>query len=129
MNKKKKKLMHLIPRKLSDNETKHEIVKFPVSVDILGKTFEVKYMKLEGLAGECIGSDFLIKINKKLSVEQTKSALLHEMIHAAMYVSGQSSVLEFLTKVNKDDEVSLIEEALVLMFENTFIKYFNLPGQ
>ena len=58
----------------------------PKKIKILGKTFEVFYIKPCGLAcdadGVIIHSDQIIKVNSECNLERQKEVVLHELIHA-----------------------------------------------
>ena len=60
--------------------------KAPTKLEILGKSFDVKYIEPCGLACEADGvirhSDQIIKVNKECHPERQKEVILHEMIHA-----------------------------------------------
>lgn len=110
--------MHLVPYKLDKGQTKPKLATFPTQLNILGKIFSVKYVKMaSGDYGETLSKDLLIKINKKLPIESMHATLIHEMAHAALGISG-------LTEVLSEQQ----EEAVVTAFENCFSQYISLDS-
>jgi hypothetical protein len=85
-------------------------------VNILGVPFTVQYVDRlkdtdnSSLSGETDGSQHLIKISKSENAtsDRVEMTLLHEIIHAILYISGQSAAI---------DNNSL-EEGIVLALEN-----------
>lgn len=78
----------------------------PSKLAILGIVYKVKYVSLDGELGNCNPDTRIINIDKDQSVDDARSTLLHEALHAAFAVSGQSELFR------KDHE-----EAVVRMLE------------
>lgn len=81
--------------------------KIPTEVKILGIPFKIKIVDDLEDYGETNGPENVIKLNKKFSRDKMESTLLHELVHAALYVSGLSQVL--------DDKM---EEGIAICVEN-----------
>jgi len=88
--------------------------KRPTSVMILGTKFRIEYPEIiqdesEQVCGSMTGDERLIKISLKENPTelQLHSSLVHEIVHACLYVSGLSQVL--------DDK---LEEAVVVALEH-----------
>lgn len=91
--------------------------RIPSSVVLAGVAFDVQFTELPESFGECHGGRRLIKIDSTADVETQARTLLHEMIEAVLYVTGQSEVLEDSNR-----------EGVVLAFEHAFWPYFALPA-
>jgi hypothetical protein len=88
--------------------------KLPSSVDVLGCTFKVTCRPMKkGLYGETDVLARTIDISTEYPLDVQWSAFLHEVIHAALGVSGQSEGL-------KDTK----EEGIVLALENALAPLF-----
>ncbi|MBA2680996.1 MAG: hypothetical protein H0U76_21695 [Ktedonobacteraceae bacterium] len=93
----------------------------PRSVKVLGVKFRVKYVdglvnsKADALYGDCDGPGHTIRICTKLNKtpQACEATLMHEVIHAILYLTGQSELLS-------EDR----EEALVLSLENGLSKLY-----
>jgi len=87
------------------------------SLEILGKTVKIEYKPLlkEGLFGDFDGDSKTIRIDSGLKGTAASEALFHEMIHAALCISGQSETL-----------TSEQEEGIVVAIENALAEYFTL---
>lgn len=86
-------------------------VKIPNKINVLGKDFTVTRKKMvKDHHGECDGSRYQITLSNAETLEASRQTLFHEAIHAALYVSGLSNV------INDDN----LEEAIVISLENAF---------
>ncbi len=64
-------------------------------LNIMGTEFSISYGKLpNNELGETIGVERKIRISNKLSGEQLKSTIIHELLHAILYITGQSERLD-----------------------------------
>ncbi len=93
--------------------------RLPDSVMVMGQKFTIIYESLEGALGECHAPFKLIKIDNRQSPEAAESSLFHEMLHAALYLAGLSTLLD-----------PSVEEAVVVALEHAFekkIDYKKLP--
>jgi hypothetical protein len=82
----------------------------PTTVSILGKEFKIQYPKKidDGHThGVTMGDSRLIKIASSSDDELFEDTLLHETIHAILYTSGVSEMLD-----------ERLEEAIVIAIEN-----------
>ena len=84
--------------------------KLPESITIFGVVFKVERSYLDGLMGQCDRDDHTIKIHQDLSEKEAKHTLVHEALHGALAITGQSDLL-------KDKH----EEGLVRMLENYLV--------
>lgn len=89
----------------------------PTAISVLGQDFEIVDKKLasadgeEENYGECDGGEatIYIDLSKHKSQEQVESTLLHETLHAALYISGQS---EHMSEKQEEGVVVALENAL-----------------
>lgn len=88
----------------------------PQKIRILGQdiTISRKDMK-EGDYGEYLEYKCQININKTLGYEEAVATLVHEAIHAALHISGQSQHLSMK-----------LEEGIVICLENAFSHAVNI---
>lgn len=84
-------------------------VKLPSEVMVLGHLFRVRLVPDVEDLGSCTGHKRVITISEEQTQEQAESTLLHEIIHAALYVTGQS---ETLGEEREEGLVLAIEHAL-----------------
>jgi hypothetical protein len=81
----------------------------PKTITILGHKYRLE--KSPGMEnfGETLGPDRVIRINtiEIDTVEKLSIILIHEILHAGLYVTGQDEILE------KYDDTGHLEEALV----------------
>lgn len=73
-----------------------EAKKFPTSISLLGQSFRIELvdnLDEEGAVGITYGDTHLIRISKALDSSRRWRTLLHECIHATMYVNGLGNVL------------------------------------
>lgn len=92
-------------------------MKRPKSVTILGKRIRITYLAdnpASDIAGLFDPTTLEIRILDTLYWE---SSLLHEILHAALYVSGSSTLLE-----HKEEEalVTGLEHALFSLYKRSF---------
>jgi hypothetical protein len=87
----------------------------PTSVTVLGTPFKIQKVAKMEASGEMLGADSLIKINPKENDTRDKvqNTLIHEITHAALYLSGMSQILE------THDSSGKLEEALTLLIANS----------
>lgn len=94
-------------------------MKRPTSINILGHDITIKYADCIGEEDDCIGCYYdeskLIIIKKH---RNWKCTLLHELMHAALTISGTSH------RINLKDE-----ENLCVLFENTFSDIFKFNNR
>jgi hypothetical protein len=81
-------------------------------VNVLGRPYSIRYVDQideEGAWGECAELEAIIKLSKDATCteDRMESTLLHETIHAILYVGGVSQLLD--TKTN---------EAITTVLEN-----------
>jgi len=93
-----------------------------IKIPVLGVPFEIQYVNKineeDDSYGECDGPAHKIKIKKSLTNEQKRLTVFHEILHAALYISGQS---ELLTEQQ--------EEAIVVALENGLSQLYNLKEE
>ncbi len=101
------------------------IKRMPKSVSILGIPFTIDYTAEfksddgDQPMGEMIASQRVIKVcsGKNSTKELIESTLFHEIIHAALYLSGHSESL----KAKKEEAIVLaLENALAPLFKRNF---------
>lgn len=102
------------PKRLNKNKQLLQS-ELPSSVSILGRELKVTVTNLKGLHGDFSLDKSLIRIHQSVPVESAKDTLFHEMIHAALAISGHN---EMLTEGQ--------EEAIVRMMEHAFSGYFDI---
>lgn len=83
----------------------------PRAISILGREFSVAVTNLKHLHGDMDDDKSLIRIHQNLSIEEARTTLFHEAVHAAFFVSGHKEML-------KEEQ----EEAIVRMIEHAFYK-------
>lgn len=81
-------------------------------MNILGLNISVKLKNLKSVFGEFKGDSRCIEIDKSQSIDEQVSTLFHEMIHAALFVSGHSEMLKLKH-----------EEAIIRALEHGLIEY------
>jgi hypothetical protein len=83
-------------------------MRLPTSLRIMGVDFSIQYLDAlpDDELGEMDGPGRVIKINKRQPREDQESTLLHEVLHAVLYLTGQSELLKHKR-----------EESLVLAIE------------
>ena len=89
----------------------------PTTVSILGVTYNVAHpnkVDAENSFGECNGPGRMIRIRKSLEGEGFEMCLLHEILHAIIYTSGQS---EHLTPEQEEGLVVALENGLTALYE------------
>lgn len=84
----------------------------PEFVELLGYKIPVVVEELEDLHGCFESSPLTIRIDE--TTPEPEKTLLHEMMHAILYVSGWSAKLDSET----------VEEGLAVCFENSLWPYF-----
>lgn len=93
--------------------SKAEVITYadiPKTVTILGRVFKVELRDLPASDyGETRGYENLIIMNRKQPKSTAHNTLFHECIHAALHVSGHTSILKHSQ-----------EEAIVMMLEAAF---------
>ena len=89
--------------------------KLPDSVPILGEDFTVKSEEMKDAAGDTMGGHRRIRIDfsDHDSQDEVESTLLHETMHAILYVSGVSNLLE-----------ENVEEAIIVALEHGLHKLY-----
>lgn len=89
---------------------------------ILGIPFEIRYKDqlVDDHYGLCNGPERYIEIRNGLDAKLTESVLLHETIHAILYVSGISEHLHVCGPSHQYSSIheSPMEESLVLALEH-----------
>ena len=94
------------------------------SVDVLGEKFVVRACKLpKNLQGDCDIGKREIRIKESLSPKLQYQTLWHEMIHAALGISG---VAEMLATAEGDCRM---EEAVVVALEHALFPYCLFRGE
>lgn len=83
----------------------------PKELNIFGQKIAVKVTNLKGLEGDFKVKTMTIRIHQNLELEEARSVLFHEALHACFEISGQSALL-------KDNEGH--EEGIVCMLERAF---------
>lgn len=90
----------------------------PESVNILGQVFRIKYVKrLKGGLGETRNDKRVILI-KECSEAEMEATLFHEIIHAVLFISGLSFVI--------DPDQEGAEEAVVRALEHGLMPLIKL---
>lgn len=89
--KKATKKMQSKSEKLSSNS----LTSLPQEVSILGVKFRVELTKLdEGVVGDTVGLYRRIRISEDSDSKRKWTTLVHEWIHAALFINGVSSVID-----------------------------------
>lgn len=92
-------------------------MRWPKKVTVGSTEFKISYVNkvdAEDSHAEFVGSDRKIRIKRHLKAEDKNRALMHETLHAALYVSGVSEML-------KDSQ----EEAVVVAIENALAPLYD----
>ena len=88
----------------------------PSHIIILGQKFRIEVCDMdENDYGETLGYERLIKISKHQSKELVMHTLFHEAVHAALHVTGQTSLLS-----------DNMEEAVVMAMEAAFAEAIDI---
>lgn len=89
----------------------------PTSVMILGYEFEIRYVDdmPDGQQGEMTGDYRLIKIDAAQKGEELLATVMHEIIHAALFLTGWSE------KLGAEEE-----EGIVRALEHTLAPLYQL---
>lgn len=89
----------------------------PALVTVLGETFKIKYKPMisksdtgEGDYGQMVFDERVIYIDDQLKGRHLESTLFHEMIHAALAVSGHTFLL---SEKEEESLVRALEHALM----------------
>lgn len=99
----------------------------PTRILILGRPFTVEWTDDMTPSGEMIGPDQLIRINTRENTSQDsqRGTLIHEIIHAVLYASGTSELMEsMLTK----RQASALEEAISIQMETALTPLIRIRG-
>lgn len=80
----------------------------PKRVVVLGQEFKVIYVSNFAHYGETCTETFQIKINSRLKEKQLEATLLHEVIHAILFISGWSFTLDPEDGPDKRNEEGLV---------------------
>lgn len=68
--------------------------KLPLEIRVLGVPFRVEVTKVnEGVAGETLGFYRRIQLDQDMDSRRLWTTLLHEWVHAVLYVNGVANVL------------------------------------
>ena len=81
----------------------------PRQITVMGRVFDVQISNLKGADGDCLIAESRIRIHQAQSLESAKATLWHEVIHAALGISGLNELL-----------TDSLEEAIVRCFEHSF---------
>lgn len=81
-------------------------------VNILGVQFEVERVELEGLHGQCFYDQRLIQLDSRYDEQTTAATLLHEVLHAILFQSGQSAAIN--SESREEGIVRALEHGLTL---------------
>lgn len=101
--------------------------KWPTKITIMGVTFKIKYLTRMGdNFGMTNSATKTISIQKKLPDEEKEATLLHECIHAILFVSGSSFMLESLD--NTEQSQGNFEELLVRALEHGLAPIVKMKG-
>lgn len=68
-------------------------IQLPKEVTVLGQTFQIRVVPSVDDDGSCDGPHRMITISEGQTQEEADSTLFHELIHAALFVSGQGETL------------------------------------
>lgn len=79
----------------------------PNEITVLGQTFQIRLVPSVDDDGTCDGPNRMITVSETQTQAEADSTLLHEIIHAALFVSGHAETLG-------DDR----EEGIVLALEH-----------
>jgi len=84
-------------------------------VSVLGRGYRIEYVEFEeGNYGECHGEKGIIKIKAGLSDEERRATIVHELLHAILFESGLTHILE-----HKETD---LEEAIVRAIEHGLLR-------
>ena len=89
----------------------------PTWINIMGIPFEIKYPKKmsKDVLGETRGTSREILIKPELQGEVFEATLLHEIVHAVLYVSGIAELFE--TEKEEEAIVVALEHGLSQLYE------------
>ena len=93
------------------------VKKLPSHVKVFGTKIKITQepeANMPDLLGEFIADESRIRISNKLNQDAARETLLHEIIHAAFFISGHSELLK-----------PTHEEALIRMLEKALIPFIN----
>jgi hypothetical protein len=101
------------------------VSKRPTKVSVLGVPFTIEYVAdlkaSDGTTamGETLGEERIIRIctTNNTTQELVESVILHEIVHAALYISGQS---ERLGDKHEESIVLALENALAPIYRRRF---------
>lgn len=85
----------------------------PKEVVVLGQAFKIRLMPAVDDDGSCDGPRRLIQVSEEQDQEAADSTLLHEIIHAALFVSGHA---ETLGNEREEGLVLVLEHALHALY-------------
>jgi hypothetical protein len=102
-----------------------EMSKRPTKVNVLGVPFSIEYVADlkasdgDTVMGETLGEERTIRIctTKNKNQELVEAVILHEIIHAALYISGQT---ERLGDKHEESLVLALENALAPIYRRRF---------
>ena len=83
----------------------------PKYVDVLGERIKIRVEPLDDNHGQFDREKMIITIDEDQTLDEIYSAYLHEVLHAAFWISGLSFLLG-----------DKLEEAIVRMLERVLIK-------
>ena len=90
------------------------------TVKILGRNIQIQLVSEEEMPdndGEFCGSTLSIKVRHSLSVQDFHDTLVHECVHAALYLSGANTFLRHN-----------VEECVVVAMTTAFASVIDLKG-
>jgi Zn-dependent peptidase ImmA (M78 family) len=89
-------------------------MKTPHAINVMGRPYRIEYVAFdEGHYGEMQGEKGTIRIKANLPPEEWQATLVHELIHAILYESGLTHILE------KEND---LEEAIVRAVEHGLVR-------
>ena len=103
-----------MPRKSGSSSSKRQKTSLPDRVQVLGTFFRVEVTDIgEELAGDTLGFVRRIRISQDSDDRRKWTTLVHEWIHAAMYVNGVANVISSdMEEVIAQSMEHVIEEML-----------------
>lgn len=79
----------------SEKSSQNSLNSLPQEVSILGVKFRVELTKLDdGTVGDTVGLYRRIRISEDVDSKRKWTTLVHEWIHAALFINGVSSVID-----------------------------------
>lgn len=87
--------------------------RLPSAIKVLGVEFKIRLMPAVDDHGACDGPHRLIMVSEEQDQDEAESTLLHETIHAALFVSGHS---ETLGSEREEGIVLALEHALHTLY-------------